>query len=163
MNVLDIIVYLAFAWAIFSGWRKGFLLQMLSLLAVVASLYMATQYGAEAGALLGIDGVAANVTGFIVIFLAGMLLIAIGGHMARAIFRFAGLGVADTILGILFSVVKMTLIVSIIFAWVATMNRDYSWIPKPTIEESRWFEPLSKVPKKLTPYFEDLKDNLLNL
>lgn len=163
MNVLDIIVYIALAWAVFSGWRKGFLLQMLSLIAVVASLYMAVEYGAQAGAILGIEGTAANVTGFIVIFLAGMLIIAVGGHLARAIFRFTGLGMADTILGILFSVAKMGLIVSIIFAWVATMNRNYEWLSKPTVEESRWFEPLSKVPQKLTPYFEELKDNLLNL
>ena len=43
MNVFDIIVYIALAWAVFNGWRRGFLLQMLSLLAVVASLYFAAQ------------------------------------------------------------------------------------------------------------------------
>lgn len=163
MNILDIIVYISLAWAIFSGWRKGFLLQMLSLIGVVASLYMAVEYGAQAAALFGIEGTAATVTGFIVIFLAGMLIIAVGGHLARAIFRFAGLGMADVALGITFSVVKMGLIVSVIFAWIATINSDYKWIEKPTIEESRWFEPLSQVPKKLTPYFEELKDNMLNL
>ena len=37
MNVFDIILYLALAWAVYNGWRRGFLLQMLSLAAVVAA------------------------------------------------------------------------------------------------------------------------------
>ena len=44
MKEFEIIVYIALAWAVFNGWRRGFLLQMLSLLAVVASLYFAAQY-----------------------------------------------------------------------------------------------------------------------
>ena len=77
MNVFDIIVYLALAWAVFNGWRRGFLLQMLSLVAVVAALYFATQYGAELETMLGIEVGVKGVAGFIVIFIAALLLISI--------------------------------------------------------------------------------------
>ena len=68
MNVFDIIVYLALAWAVFNGWRRGFLLQMMSLVAVIAALYFAAQYGSELERILAINVGVEGVVGFIIIF-----------------------------------------------------------------------------------------------
>ena len=162
MNVFDIIVYLALAWAVFNGWRRGFLLQMLSLVAVVAALYFATQYGAELETMLGIEVGVKGVAGFIVIFIAALLLISIAAYLLRAVFRFAGLGIADVLLGIAFSVAKVMLIVSVLFAWFASVNKNYEWASKQKVEESRWFAQVKGITDKLTPYFEDIVDKLLD-
>ncbi|MBO5878437.1 MAG: CvpA family protein [Alistipes sp.] len=162
MNVFDIIVYLALAWALFNGWRRGFLLQMLSLVAVVAALYFAAQYGNELERLAGIEVGMPGLAGFIVIFVGALLLISIAAYLLRAVFRFAGLGMADTLLGMLFSVAKVMLIVSVLFSWFASVNKSYDWVSKSTIEQSRWFDPVKGITVKLTPYFEDLADKLLN-
>ena len=162
MNVFDIIVYISLAWAVFNGWRRGFLLQMLSLFAVVAALYFAVQYGAELEQILGFDAGVKGVVGFIVIFIGALLLISVGAYSLRAVFRFAGLGVADVLLGILFSLVKVMLIVSILFSWFTSINKNYEWASKQTIEESRWFAPVKGITDKLTPYFEDIADKLLD-
>lgn len=162
MNVFDIIVYIALAWAVFNGWRRGFLLQMLSLLAVVAALYFAAQYGSELERILGIEVGVAGVAGFIIIFVGALVVISVGGYLLRAVFRFAGLGMVDTLLGILFSLAKVGLIVSVLFSWFASINKDYEWASKQTIEESHWFEPIAGVTDKLTPYFEELKDKFLD-
>ena len=68
MNIFDIIVYIALAWALFNGWRRGFLLQMLSLIAVVAALYFATQYAHELERMVGVEVGVSGVVGFVVIF-----------------------------------------------------------------------------------------------
>ena len=162
MNVFDIIVYLALAWALFNGWRRGFLLQMLSLVAVVAALYFAAQYSNELERLAGIEVGVPGLAGFIVIFVGALLLISIAAYLLRAVFRFAGLGMADTLLGMLFSVAKVILIVSVLFSWFASVNKSYDWVAKSTIEQSRWFDPVKGITVKLTPYFEDLADKLLN-
>ncbi len=162
MNIFDIIVYLALAWALFNGWRRGFLLQMLSLVAVVAALYFATQYAHELERLVGIEVGVAGVAGFIVIFVGALLLISIAAHMLRAVFRFAGLGMADMLLGILFSLAKVMLIVSVLFSWLESVDKSNEWVSKSTIEESRWFHPVKGITTKLTPYFEELADKLLN-
>lgn len=162
MNVFDIIVYLALAWALFNGWRRGFLLQMLSLVAVVAALYFAAQYGNELERLTSIEVGMPGIAGFIVIFVAALLLISVAAYMLRAVFRFAGLGMADTLLGMLFSVAKAMLIVSVMFSWFASVNKSYEWVSKSKVEESRWFEPVKGITVKLTPYFENLTDKLLN-
>ncbi len=162
MNIFDLIVYLALAWAVFNGWRRGFLLQMLSLVAVVAALYLGAIYGAELGSMLGMKGTTAQVGGFITIFVASLIAIAIAGRLLRGALKLAGLGVVDTLLGILFSTVKVALIVSVLFSWFAALNKDYKLASKQKIESSRWFEPVAEITDKLTPYFEELKDDLLN-
>lgn len=162
MNPFDIIVYLSLAWAVFNGWRRGFLLQMLSLVAVVAALYFATQYGVELERLTGMEVGVQGVAGFIVIFVAALLIISISGYMLRAVFRFAGLGMADVLLGVAFSVVKVMLIVSVLFSWFATINKSNEWASKQTVEESRWYEPVKGLTDKLTPYFEEVADKLLD-
>lgn len=161
MNVFDIIVYVALAWAVFNGWRRGFLLQMMSLVAVIAALFLSVKYCTEVGTFLGVDGSIRKVVGFIVIFAVTLILLTIFGYLLRKVFRFAGLGVVDILLGILFSVLKVGVIVSALFAWFAAVNKDYDWASKQTIEESRWFTPISGVVDKLTPYFEELKSEIL--
>lgn len=162
MNVFDIIVYLALAWAVFNGWRRGFLMQMLSLFAVVAALYCAVEYGREVEHILGIEVAIEGIAGFIIIFVAALLVISVAAHLLRAVFRFAGLGVADIALGIAFSVVKVMLIVSVLFSWFASVNKNYEWASKQTIKESRWFSPIKGLTDKLTPYFEEVADKLLD-
>ena len=162
MNVFDIIVYIALAWAVFNGWRKGFLLQMLSLVAIVAAIYLSTEYGQMLGSMLGMEAPTASIAGFIIIFLAALLGITILAHMMRAVFRFAGLGVADVLLGVLLSVVKVGLIVAVLFAWFDSVNKDYEWASKQTIDESRWYKPIAKVVDKVTPYFEEFTENIFD-
>lgn len=162
MNVFDIIVYLALAWAVFNGWRRGFLLQMMSLVATIAALYFAAQYGSELERILAINVGVEGVVGFIIIFVGALIITSIAGYVLRAVFRFAGLGVADILLGILFSVAKLGLIVSVLFSWFASVNKNYDWVSKQTVEESRWFKPISEVTDKLTPYFNELTENFLD-
>ena len=162
MNLFDIIVYIALAWAVFNGWRRGFLLQLVSLVAVIAGLMLAAKYGAYVGSLMGLDSPTAAIVGFLVIFLAALVAITIVGHLLRAVLRFSGLGVADVLLGILFSVLKIGLVVGVLFSWFAAINRDYTWVEKQTIEQSRWFVPVVRVTDTLMPYFEEQLDNIVN-
>ena len=162
MNVFDIIVYIALAWAVFNGWRRGFLLQLLSFGAVIAGFYFAAKYGAQVGVFLGLDNTTAAIVGFLLIFLASLVAITIVGHLMRAVLRFSGLGVADVLLGILFSVAKIGLVVGVLFSWFAAINKDYTWVERQTIEQSRWFTPVVRVVDNLTPYFENLVGNIVN-
>ncbi|MBQ2373966.1 MAG: CvpA family protein [Alistipes sp.] len=162
MNVFDIIVYIALAWAVFNGWRRGFLLQLVSFVAVIAGLMLAAKYGAYVGSVMGLDSSTAAIVGFLVIFLASLVAITIVGHLLRAVLRFSGLGVADVLLGILFSVVKIGLVVGVLFSWFAAINRDYTWVEKQTIEQSRWFSPVVRITDTIMPYFEEQLGNIVN-
>ena len=68
-----------------------------------------------------------------------------------------GLGALDSILGILFSAVKVLLVLSVLYAWFSALNADFEWVGRETIEESKWFDSVAGISERLTPYFEDLK------
>lgn len=161
MNIFDVIVYLALAWAIYNGWRRGLLQQIFSLVGIIAALYFGVLCGAEVGAMLGMEGATAQIGGFITIFILSLIAIAIAGRLLRGVFKLAGLGAFDTFLGILLSIIKTGLIVSILFSGFAALNYNNDLASQQTMESSRWFEPVSNLTDRLTPYFEDLKDNLL--
>lgn len=161
MNVFDLIIYLALAWAVFNGWRRGFLLQLVSLVSMAAGFYLALKYGAQAGEMLGLSGATASVAGFIALFLAAIIVVTIAGHLLRAVLRFTGLGAADVLLGVLFSVLKVGLVVSVLFSWFAAVNKRYPMVEQTTIQQSRWFEPVVGAVDKVTPYFNDIANEVL--
>ena len=162
MSIFDIIVYAALAWAVFNGWRRGFLLQLVTLVALVAGLFLAAQYGAVMGAMLGIDDSTSSIAGFVVIFLLSLLAVTIVGHLLRAVLRFTGLGVMDVVLGVLFSVAKVGLVVGVMFSWFATINDNYGWVEDTTIEKSRWFTPIVNIVEEVSPYVEGAAQNIIN-
>ena len=162
MNVFDIIIYLALAWAVFNGWRRGFLLQLISLVAVAAAIYCAIKFGAQAGVMLSLEGPSASIVGFLVIFVASMIIISVGGRLLRAVLRFSGLGAMDVVLGVLFSALKMALVVCVSFSWFATINKNYSLVSEQIVSESRWFETAVGLTDKITPFFNELTNNVLN-
>lgn len=162
MNIFDLIIYLALAWAVFNGWRRGFLLQLVSLVAMAAGLFLALKYGVEAGAMLGLSGATASVAGFIALFLAAIIVVTLAGHLLRAVLRLTGLGAADVLLGVLLSVLKVGLVVSFLFSWFAAVNVRYELVDKTIIEQSRWFEPTVSVVDRVTPFFTDIANEVLN-
>lgn len=160
MNVFDIIVCLALLWAVFSGWFRGFAVQVLTLAGVVAALYLAAAYGRGLGSLLGMEESVSGVVGFMIIFLAALVAVGVAGRLMRSVFRFAGLGGLDSLLGVVFSAAKVLLVLSVVFAWFAALNADFEWVGRETIEESAWFRPVAGISERLTPYFEELKDKI---
>lgn len=63
MNILDIIVWLALAVAVFNGWRKGFIGKLFSLAGLVGGIWLALGYGARCGEALHMEGTTAAVAG----------------------------------------------------------------------------------------------------
>lgn len=108
--------------------------------------------------MLGTEGVTQSIVGFIVIFVVTLICLSVVGYLLRKVFRLAGLGVLDVLLGILFSVLKVGIVISVLFAWFGAVNKDYEWASQQTVESSRWFKPISGVAEKMTPYFEELKN-----
>ena len=55
MNFFDILTLVALVWAVISGWRSGFVSQLLGLLGIILGIVLSLRYGASVGEMLGID------------------------------------------------------------------------------------------------------------
>ena len=145
MNTLDLIVCLVLALAVWNGWRQGFVVQICSLAGIVAGIWIAARFGAQVGGWLRLDDEVAAAGGFVV---------AIAGRVVRKVFHFAGLGVADTLLGIAVSVLKYLLVLSVLFSAFDALNEDYCLVGPRTIERSKSYKPVRWLSESIFPFLE---------
>lgn len=151
MNTIDLIVCIVAAWAVFNGWRRGFILQACSLAGLAAGIWLAAKWGPEAGLQLGLDPEVRALGGFVVVLLAVVLLVAVAGRIVRRIFRFAGFGLPDVLLGIAVSLAKYLLLLSVVLAAFDSLNEDWEMVDRRTIGQSKCYGPIIGLSESLVP------------
>lgn len=156
MNTIDLIVCLVLLLAVWNGWKQGFIVQVCSLAGILAGIWLAARYGAAAGLLLRLDESIAAPGGFVVVLLAVILLVALVARLLRKLFRFAGFGIPDIVLGIAVSVCKYGLVLSVLFAAFDTLNEDYCLAKPETVEQSRTYKPVMRLSEAVSPLLERL-------
>ena len=144
LNTLDLIVCLVLVLAVWNGWRQGFVVQICSLAGIVAGIWLAARFGAQVGGWLRLDAEVAAAGGFVTVLVAVILVVAIAGRLVRKVFHFAGLGIADTLLGIAVSVLKYLLVLS----------EDYCLVGPQTIEQSKSYKPVRRLSESIFPFLE---------
>ena len=149
MTIFDIVVCVIAAVAVFNGWRRGFAVQAFGLFAIIVGLFVASRTGAEAGAKLGIESDYATAAGFLIVFLcvAGVLMLI--GRLIRGVFRFAGLGMFDVLLGILLSLLKVALVLGILCTIFDKLNDGAHFVSRSTLDRSLTYRPLCRVVETL--------------
>lgn len=161
MGVLDIVLGIPLLYAAYKGFHEGIVVQLGGILALIIGIYLAFHYGTEVGNMLGINENLATVTGFIIIVLAVLICMAIIGKILSGLFRFAGLGLFDQIGGVLLSIIKMAIILSVLLMAFETINEEKHWVTKEAVEQSVLYKPLRDVSDLMFPYIDFIKDKLL--
>lgn len=158
MNIIDLLVCLALAVAVWNGWRRGFILQVCSLAALVVAIWLAARFGTAAGERLGVDAAYAPAAGFVTVLVAAVLAVSILGRLLRRIFRFAGFGLLDTVLGIAVSILKCLLLLSVLFAANDRLGLGEGLVPAETTASSLTWRPLCDLSHRLVPFVERLTE-----
>ncbi|MDE5637538.1 MAG: CvpA family protein [Alistipes sp.] len=156
MNGIDIIVLAAMAWAVFNGWRRGMILQLCTLAGVGLGLWLAAAHGAQVGRALHIGDEFATAGGFLIVLVGVMIVVALLSRLLRRIFSFAGLGALDIAAGILFSCLKMLLVLCALFSVVDALNTDCTLISRQTIEGSRFYARILSVADCIIPVLKNI-------
>ncbi|MBQ3186451.1 MAG: CvpA family protein [Alistipes sp.] len=163
MNILDLIVCVVLLAALINGWRRGFILQLCSLVAVVAAIWLAARFGAEAGALLKLDAQYAEAGGFVVVLVVAMLLVGLTGRVVRKLFHFAGFGFVDILLGVVVAAAKYLLLLSLAFAAFEKINIDNALLSQEKIEQSKGYAPVRNLSRQILPFIDWLEDEVEKL
>lgn len=74
MNFLDLLIVIPLIWFGYKGFRNGFVMEAVSILALIAGIYIAVRFSAWVGQQLGIKGEYAATISFIVTFAAVLLI-----------------------------------------------------------------------------------------
>lgn len=145
MTIFDIAVLVIAAIAVINGWRRGFIVQAIGLAAILLGLFAAVGTGAEAGAKLGIDPRYATPAGFLIVFIGVTAVLLLLARLLRKLFRVAGLGILDVLLGILLSLLKVGLVLGILCTIFDRLNDGAHFIPQSSLDKSVTYRPLCNI------------------
>ena len=164
MNGIDIIVLVALGWAVFNGWRRGMTLQICTLVGIVLGFWFAGRYGSTVGHALRIPDELAAAAGFAIMLVGVMILVALASRLLRKMFDFAGLGTLDVVLGILFSCIKMLIILCALF-WIFDIlnGSEHRFVSAQTLAASKLYRPILDKADWFIPLFNTATDTGKNV
>jgi membrane protein required for colicin V production len=155
MNWLDAIIIVILILSLVNGFINGFVKEVASLAALILGIWGAIKFSTFTAAKLydyfDMTGHYVGVIAFIITF--GMIVVVIHfiGIIADKIVNAASLGFINRLLGIVFGLIKSILIMSVVFVVLNAIDARRPFLPKKTIEESRFYNPISDVAPAIFP------------
>ena len=157
MFFFDIITLAVIGWMIFRGKRDGFVSQLLSLVGVIFGVVLAISYGDIMGKMLNIDPKYAEISGFVIIFIATVIVAFILAGLLSKIISVVKLSWLNNLLGILFSVLKGLIVLGLIYAAIFAVNARAELVEPKEFDKSISFNVVSSVANPLIEYWEQSK------
>ena len=161
MNFFDILTLVALVWAVVSGWRSGFVSQLLGLLGIILGIVLSLRYGASVGEMLGIDARFSVVAGFLITFVATLIVATLIARLIARVLSFVGLGWVNTLLGIVLSIVKGLIVLSMLYAAIFALNANLQFVEPQYFDKSISFDIVRKCAEPLFNYWNEAKQALL--
>lgn len=142
---IDVFIIVVALWALFSGWRTGFVRELFNLLAAIVGLLIASLIYMLFHKYLGVTGSTLDAVLSIIAFfiLAILLPIGLGFFVAplTRLVKMAFLGLPNSILGAVAGFVKFLLILSFAFNTLENLNL----LDRSRVDSSTLYEPVRSV------------------
>ena len=160
MNWFDFVIAVPLVWAIWRGFNHGLVQQLLAIVALIGGVWAAWTWGGTVGEALGLDSEWSATGGFVALFVAVLLALAIIGRFTKGLFRIVGLGALDTALGVFFSMAKVWIVASVVVHWLGGWTPTHAMSEKLSTE-SMLYTPLVTTADIVFPYIQQF-DTLNN-
>ena len=162
MNYIDIIIGILLVLAAIRGFRKGFIIEVASLAALILGIWGAIKFSYITENFLK-DNFTFNTDHlYLISFVITLFLIVILVHIAgKAVTKFieaAMLGFINRIAGMAFGVLRSALILSIILIVFEVVDNNMKIISQETKSESKLYQPVRNFAPSLLPFFNIGKD-----
>ena len=161
MNYIDIILIIPIVWLAFRGFKRGLVVELFSLLALVAGIYAALYFSDFAANFLiekfTISEDYVPIISFVITFIGVVIAVYFIGKLLEKLVNIVALGVLNKLAGSVFGILKAAVFMSIIILLINSF--DNTLIPKDKKNESLLYEPVSAIAPLLWNKLEDLDIN----
>jgi len=161
MNIVDIVLVIPLIWFGYKGFKKGFVIEIFSLLALFAGIYAAIHFSNFASDFLSnnikIRSEYLPVASFGLTFIGAVIGVHFLGKLVTKVIKMAALGLVNKLLGAVFSIVKILLIYGVLLNFVNTWNQKLDFIPEETIDESMLYVPIMSFTETVLPAIKESK------
>lgn len=146
MNYLDILFVVPLVYSGWNGFRKGLIIELFTLLALVVGTYGGIRFSGVASTFLadhlGVHSEYLPVAAFAVTFLAVGAAVFWGGRAVEKALKAVALGLLNKVAGMVFSTLKMWYIVGVLLVITAAVDERYHFIPQQLKDHSLLYRPL---------------------
>lgn len=167
MNYFDIIAGLILIFALIIGFKKGLIIELASLVALVIGLFGAIKFSDVTANYLSRYfesnhlGLMAFIGTFILIVIAVHLVAKVVDKLVSAV----ALGPINRILGALFSLLKYAFILSVMIAVIDSFDSNSKLMPEDQKEKSKLYGTISAIAPSIFPYlrFDEAKEKVQDI
>lgn len=160
MNYFDAIIAIPLVWGLINGFRKGFIVEISSLLALVLGLYGAVRFSFIAGQWINEhyqwSEKAVQLVSFLITFSAIVILVHLMARAVHKLVKLAALGLVNRIAGALFGGLKYLLLVSGLLYLLMSADERYPFLGEETKNNSLLLEPVSEIIPLFFPVIEEV-------
>ena len=157
MGILDLVLLGILILAAVRGFKRGLVMEVLGIASIFIAAYAAYWLTAPISDWVKSDFSYKEELIFVVVAIAFMFGTVTVAKFISKLFDTIGLGIADKIGGGIISVLKYTIILSVVLTLLIPLNDKFGFVEKNTLKETQLFKPMSKISSYMFPYFKDAK------
>lgn len=159
MNWLDLILIIPVAWLAFKGFKKGLVIEVFSLLALLAGIYGGIHFSDFTTDILVNDFKFKSeympVIAFGVTFLLIVVLVYYTGKLLEKVVKMMALNIINKISGAVFGMAKALLFLSLLLVLVDAIDDRVEFLPEEQVQSSLMYEPIKGLCAQIFPMIED--------
>lgn len=160
MNVLDIVLLACFIPAIIEGLRKGFISQVVGIVAIVLGGWLAYKFSSLLStwisSWLDASPYLLEIIAFIIIFILVTLGLFALGKLLEATVKIILLGWLNKLLGLIFAILKYGLIIGLLIIVFNTVNDKFELVPNEYLNASHIYVGLKQTAYSVFPYLKEM-------
>ena len=166
MTILDLILLALFIYSGFEGFRKGVIRQATGLAGLLVGIWGAIHFSDFTAGFLtehfNLTSQYLSMIAFAITFVGIVIGVHFLGLLVEGIINLAFLGLANSILGVIFGVLKTALILSVILLLLGKVSHKVRIIPDNFGEKSLLYGPIERLAPSIFPYlnFEEIKSTI---
>lgn len=156
MNYIDIILGILLILSAIGGFRKGLIVELASLAALILGIWGAVEFSYITSGFL-IENFNwkwdhLNIVSFIITFAVIVILVHIVGNTVTKLVETVMLGFVNKLAGLVFGILRAALILSIILMVFDKIDEDVNILPDKAKEESQMYEPIRNLAPSIFPF-----------
>lgn len=156
---LDLIIAIPILWGMLRGFKRGLIIELCTLMALIMGAYGAAAFGNMAGDYLqtqfNTDPRMSLVLAFATVFILIVVAVFIFGKVLEGLIKMVALGLVNRLFGLLFGALKFGLIVSSLFFILNGFPITEKLISPKWKQESLLYKPIASIAPMLFPILHD--------
>ncbi len=157
MNYIDIVILVPIIWGGYIGFKKGLIIEVVSLLALGFGIWGGIHFSNFIGDFLSdkLDSAYVPLAAFGLTFILIVMVVYFIGKALEKVINLVQLKLVNKLAGVLFGMGKVALIISILIMIVNSYDQNNMFIPEKLKNNSLLYEPFGQIPLKIIPAIEE--------